>query len=301
MPRIDSIIAVAGWEGRFVVGVEKDVETYAPSELVVIVFQEYVGDTHSNRLQIEQLAARKGIHYAELRVQRKFPAKVWQQLQERFSTPDWASKRVLVDITTMPREVIWWSFRTLQAAGSTVSYIYYRPGRYASEWVTRDTERPRLVYQSSGVSEFGRDTCLLIVSGFDIDRAAQMIQLFEPASVLIGLQAGTQFDNQTKNIERHRAALARSPYITYFDIDAYSPDHGLASMEAATAAPRKQYNMVAASLGPKLSAVALYHLHCKDTNLALAYAPSRQFNLGYSAGLGDPVTGILTSTPAETT
>ena len=296
MPKSNSIVAVAGWEERFVLGMENNLATYSPSEVVIIAFGEYLKETSSNRSQVERIANAKGIKYREVPVQRKSPANVWNALQQSLSTSQWAGRDVIVDITTMPREVIWWTFGALQAATSKVSYVYYRPNAYASEWVTRDTERPRLVYQSSGVSEFGRDTCLLLVSGFDVDRVAQIIQFFEPAAILIGLQTGTQFNNQTKNIGRHKAELARSQNIRYFDIDAYSADHGLASMEASSVEERNKYNIVAASLGPKLSAVALYHLQRKYPNLALAYAPSRQFNPDYSTGLGDAVAGVLTPT-----
>jgi hypothetical protein len=294
MSKIDLIMAVAGWEDRFVLGVEADLVAHYPEEAVIVVFEEFSEQTNVNRLRIKQLCSANGIKYSEMHVPRRIPARVWQQLQQICSAPKLKGKRVLVDISTMPREVIWWSFRALQSVGAHVSYVYYKPGAYAHGWVTRDTERPRLVYQSSGVSEFGRDTCLLLVSGFDTDRASQMIQFFEPAVTLIATQVGDQFRNESENVNRHKLALGSSPQISYFEVDAYSLDHGLAAMENFTAHFRQRYNVVGASLGPKPSAVALYHLHQKDPNLALAYAPSRQFNPDYSTGIGEAVRGALT-------
>lgn len=296
MQKIDSIVAVAGWEERFVLGFRKTLEEHAPSNVMVIAFEEYLDVTAENRSQVKQLSEAANAVYTELRVRREAPASVWEEVTSVLSSEEWSKKSVLVDITTMPREVIWLFFGGLEDAGSTISYVYYRPGEYASEWVTRDTERPRLVYQNSGVSEFGRDTCLVVLSGFDVDRVAQMIQFFEPAAILIGLQTGTQFENQRKNIERHRLQLAGFKQIKYFDIDAYSSDHGFASIENVTTEEREKYNIVAASLGPKLSAIALYQLHGKYPTLALAYAPSRQFNAGYSKGIGEPVIGHLAPT-----
>ena len=71
-----------------------------------------------------------------------------------------------------------------------IQYVYYFPASYATEWLSRDTDRPRLVYQHSGISELGRDTCLLLLSGFDTDRAAQLLQFFERAAVVVGIQKG---------------------------------------------------------------------------------------------------------------
>lgn len=293
MQKIDSIVAVAGWEERFALGIEKDMADFQPSEIVVVAFEEYLPMTAKNRATVKRLAEAGGIKYREVEVPRRDPAKVWKTLQHSFTDPQWGGREVTVDITTMPREVIWWTFGALASAGAKVSYVYYQPHIYASEWVTRDTERPRLVYQSSGVSELGRETCLVLVSGFDADRVAQIIQFFEPSYILIGLQIGDQFDNRIKNTEKHKMALSTSHQTKFFDLDAYSNDHGLAAIEAATATERDKYNIVAASLGPKLSAVALFHLHRKYTNLALAYAPSRQFNEGYSSGIGKAFWGAL--------
>ena len=47
------------------------------------------------------------------------------------------------------------------------------------------------------------------------------------------------------------------------------------------------------SLGPKLSAIALYLLHRKYAGTSLVYAPSNEFNKDYSNGLGEAVTGML--------
>jgi hypothetical protein len=293
MSKIDAIVAVAGWEERFALGVEADILAHAPQEVRIIVFEEFLEQTAANRLRIGSACLAHQAEYIEVKVPRNNPVQVWHRLHLTFSAPEFEGKGVLVDITTMPREVIWWSFTALQFARAEVSYIYYKPALYAPGWVTRDTERPRLVYQSSGVADFGRDTCLVLVSGFDTDRACQMVQFFEPAVTLIAAQTGDQFQNQSENVNRHKATLRPSARISYFEVDAYSHDHGLEAMEEFTSDARQRYNVVLASLGPKLSAVALYRLHQRDPNLALAYAPSRQFNPSYSTGIGEAVRGTL--------
>jgi hypothetical protein len=131
------------------------------------------------------------------------------------------------------------------------------------------------------------------MSGFDTDRAAQLIQFFEPGAVLIGLQTGAQYDNLTKNVEQTKKLLERKPDIKFFDVDAFSPDHGLAAIDGAISAYVGNFNIVAASLGPKPTAVALYFLQRKHTDIALAYAPSRQFNMSYSGGIGEALHGVV--------
>ena len=292
-----AVIAVAGWEERFLLGSESDISVYRPAFFLCVVFAEFQAETRANRLHVQNACANQDIQYVEVEVRRSSPVYVWTKLREVFLVDEFRGAQVVVDITTMPREVIWWSFGSLQAACAQVSYVYHTPGKYAPGWVTRDTDQPRLVYQSSGVSDFGRDTCLVLISGFDTDRAAQLIQFFEPTLTLIGTQTGEQFENQKANVERHKISLRPSPKLVYFNVDAYGPDHGLSSLEEATATVRLGYNIVLASLGPKLSAVSLYHLQKRHDSLALAYAPSRQFNPEYSKGIGHAITGTLLHGP----
>jgi len=48
-----------------------------------------------------------------------------------------------------------------------------------------------------------------------------------------------------------------------------------------------------ASLGPKLSAVALYRLHKKYPQTGLVYAPAKEFNPQYSYGITESIIGEL--------
>jgi hypothetical protein len=292
MANIDAVIAVAGWEERFEEGLRLDLDSYRPSKLLVFVFKEYLADTKRRRADISDFAKARKVEYKEVAVKRD-PIQLWTAVRDTFSEREWSQGSAVVDISTMPREVIWWTFSWLRSSHSEIRYVYYKPRSYATDWLTRDTDQPRLVYQHSGVSEFGKHTCLLLLSGFDNDRAAQMIQFFEPRLVLVGQQSGTQYDNQVKNAEQSKRLLERTPHITFFDVDAYSSDHGLAAIENIISGKLAEFNIVAASLGPKPSAVALYQLYLKHPEIALAYAPSRQFNPKYSAGIGDCVQGVL--------
>jgi len=294
MSKIEAIVAVAGWEERFLLGLERDLHAHRPSNLLVLAFTEYLEATEGNRSKLQQLATSVGTHYIERQLPRD-PVKVWNAIRESFATQEWGSRSTLVNITTMPREVIYWTFSFLRPTAGKLQYVYYFPASYASEWLSRDTDRPRLVYQHSGISELGRDTCLLLLSGFDTDRAAQLLQFFEPAAVVVGIQKGDQFDNQIKNARAIAPLLARRPEVTIFELDAYSPDHGLAAISEAIKGMLGNFNVVATSLGPKPSAVALYRLHCLHNDVALAYAPSRQLSLEYSRGIGDSLRGVLES------
>src|SRR5205809_6331957 len=206
--KIDAIVVVAGWEERFLAGLKRDLISSQPADLIVFRFDEYDKLTENNRIQVSQLAIAEGVRVAEVSVKRD-PVHLWNTIRNTFMPTSWIERSVLVDITTMPREVIWWVFSSLRSIRSRVRYVYYQPRTYASQWLTRDTDQPRLVYQHSGVAEFGRETCLLLISGFDVERAAQLVRFFEPQQVIIGLQSGGQFDNESRNIEATKKRLDR--------------------------------------------------------------------------------------------
>lgn len=290
----DALVCVAGWEERFAAGLKLDVDRFHPTEIVMIVFQEYKEETQASRSAVVSYAAENQIVCRELSVHRE-PLEVWDTLRSDFTRSAWSQKRVVLDITTMPREVIWWSLSFLMEAGCELRYIYHRPQSYSSEWLTRDTATPRLVYQHSGIAKLGKPTALLLLNGFDTERAEQMIQFFEPHLLMVGLQHGTQFQNEERNLKRAERLGQLIRNIRTFEIDAYSTDHGFSAIVEQIKPLVAQYNIIAASLGPKTSAIAMFRVIAEFPEIALAYAPSRQFNLEYSSGIGDSIEGSVKS------
>ena len=174
-------------------------------------------------------------------------------------------------------------------------YVYHRPQSYSKDWLTRDTDRPRLVYQHSGIAKLGKPTALLLLNGFDSERAEQLIQFFEPHLLVVGLQSGKQYENDERNYSRGERLDKLTRNIKTFEIDAYSADHGFSAIIEQVKPLLADYNIVAASLGPKTSAIAMFRVVTEFPEIAIAYAPSRQFNIGYSSGIGDSIEGAVDS------
>lgn len=173
-----------------------------------------------------------------------------------------------------------------------IQYVYHTPERYSNEWLSRDPGRPRIVYKLGGEAKLGLPTMLLILTGYDPERVDQLIRFFDPYYTLLGVQSGEQFNNQSMNVANYEH-YKREPGVTLFSFDAYEDDHGFSSIETQLKIYLDNYNIVMSSLGPKLSAIALYKLHEKYPQTALAYAPSNEFNLEYSFGIGKTFTNQL--------
>jgi hypothetical protein len=293
MQKFDLIISVAGWEERFSAGVCQDLNRVSATSILLYVFEDYMQLTQESRSKVGTVASSMNVEYREINVTRD-AVELWKAIQTSLDN-SLEDKSVLLNISTMPREVMWWICFRLEHLRCGISYVYYKPISYASDWLTRDTEQPRLLYQLSGVSSLGRPTCLLLLTGFDSDRAEQIIEYYEPELIILGSQIGTQFANDARNILQNSVLLKKARKVETFQLDAISEDRGFSAMERAILQARPEYNIIGASLGPKVSALALYQLQRKYPEIALTYAPSRQFNNNYSLGIGDLLEGTILS------
>ena len=196
-----------------------------------------------------------------------------------------------MDLTTMPREMIWSVLFWLEAASVEVDYVYYRPETYAEDWLARDPNSPRLVYKLAGTLEVGRPTALVAVTGFDENRCRQAIEFYEPARVLLATQRGGQFKNDMRNVGPKFGRDDKR--ITRVEVDAYCEDHGYRVLRPEVEMLAEEHNIILCSFGPKPSAIALYRLQREFPQTALAYIGCKEYNPKYSTGLGEAVTGTV--------
>lgn len=292
MRQAELIITVASWEERFLVGLRNLLSQSCPKNLIMYYFVEYADYTIDNRHKIEGLCEEKDIGVNSYHLTFKDLVKSWLTIYDTMNIEGTKGKEVTVDFTTMPRETLWTLLDLLNGYGAIIQYVYHTPERYSSEWLSRDPGRPRIVYKLGGEARLGLPTILLVLTGYDPDRVDQLIRFFDPYHTLLGVQTGEQFNNQTMNIAKYQHYL-REPGVEIFSLNAYTSNHGFDSIEAQLRPYLDQHNIIMSSLGPKLSAIALYQLHKKYPQTALAYAPSNEFNLEYSFGIDKTFTNLL--------
>lgn len=287
------LITTASWEKRFLEGFRRLIDNFTPENVMMYYYREYVERTLDNRVQVKTLCDEKDVRLKEYELAFESPVDSWKTLYGTIMESPMTGKEVAVDIATMPRETIWTVFHLLTEREAPIVYIYHKPNRYNTEWLSRDPDKPRLVYKLGGLAKLGAPTRLLILTGYDLDRVKQLIAFFEPEVTILGVQTGEQFDNISLNIEKHYGEFETKPEVEIFDVDAYSEDHGFDVIEEQIKGHLDSSNVLMSSLGPKLSAVALYRLHRRYPTTGLVYTPSREFNPEYSYGIGETVVGRL--------
>lgn len=278
------LVLFASWEERCRLGFDVDLSEFEADELVVFFFRQYASVTEDSRRYMDRECEARKVRKDFICVDLEDVAGTWHQVVGRMRRVD-PTHRVLLDVTTMPREIVWYCMWALDAPRERVRCVYHSPHRYGPDWLSRNPMRPRLVYKLSGLSVPDRKTALLLTVGFDPQRVQRVIDWLEPEVLLVGTQSASDFERNDSAMDEYRADLAKRRGCLFFDLDVYTGDHGLSAVAEALDEVVDSHNVVMTSLGPKISAVTLYRLKCTRESVGLIYTPASEYNLAYSKGI----------------
>lgn len=285
------LVTNASWEPRYALGVERLVMNGGFSKVISLFCEEFEERTHIERFHVKSVCSDSGVEFLEFGYPLFDSMAAWRRVSLTLVN-EMDGAEVVTDISTMPRFLIWTilGLVKVQRDVEKSEVIYHKPGDYCGTWVSRDPMEPFLVPRFAGLTKLGAPTALLVVSGFDTERISHLISVFEPTEVLVGIQKGNQFENEDRNQKVTKELLQEIPEANIFQIDSYKGDCGLSELESAVANVVSTHNVVGSSLGPKPSALGLMKLNEIHEEIGLVYTPSREYNQGYSEGLGETLT-----------
>lgn len=287
----DVIVTVASWEDRFILGLEELIKKDRPKCVLMFSYSEYDHLSKDNIEAATELCKSYDSTLISHKLNFATPLETWKAVIPAVEELIEKNKPVTLtlDISTMPREIIWIICDLLNTKAVKAQYAYHRPTGYAEDWLSRDPGRPRFVYKLSGICKLGAPTTLVILSGFDVERAKQLVRFYEPENLIIGLQVGDQYKNLKMNRDKHEAGFSRNKEIGWFDIDGFSLKKTVDALEECVGALVDNSNVILTSLGPKISSLAIFKYHLKHPQASISYAPSNEFNKNYSHGLKDTI------------
>lgn len=285
------LILYPSWESRSYSGFLRDIEKFSFSHC--IVFRNATHHCDETQKQVEEIRKkctdnRIDISYLDIDGD---VATNWKIIEEKIATFVDKEDKILLDITTMSRNIVWSLLYFLKAKVKNVDIVYHKPETYNNDWISREPEQPRLLFKHSGIYDLAKKTTLILVTGFDEDRTKYMLHKYEPQKVYLLVQEGEQFNNKIRNDESaHRIVCEEfglnKDNIISKQIDSYSPDFGFEVVESVVT-EEKQSNIILASFGPKPSAIAAYRCHMRHPEIALCYLPCKDYNIDYCQGIGD--------------
>jgi hypothetical protein len=281
----NTLIAVTSWENRFLEGIKRFLNSNTIQELVLFDYEEYIAITEKNTNAIKEYLNNSKVIIKIIQLNHNNSINNWKVVK---STIDQISGSVVIDMSTMPRDIIYFSLFHAEKSDNINSLycMYNSPERYSQDkWLTSDPGKPQLIYGMSGIYEMDKDNVLIIITGFDQKRVEQLLNYYEPKKVNLFLQTGDQYQNNTLNAKQYKESFESFLHIEILPIDAYSKDYGQTDLEKLVIKERENSNIVIASLGPKPSAIAVYRLNKKYPDVGLIYVPVARYNETYSSGL----------------
>ena len=287
------LITFASWEDRFRLGFVRDLGRVEVRKVLVFYFDGYVERTRESRDAVNSVCEKREIGLESRSLDVEDAARSWRTVVRSIEEMTHECRGVLVDISTMPREVIWYVLWLVEKKTLDLRYVYHSPKDYGKDWLSRDPRSPRLVYKLSGIALPSKKTALLVTAGFDLQRAMRLIHWCEPGVLLVGLQSQSRFARNSEAMDSYREEIGKEHDCTFFEVDAFADDRGLAAIQEQVAKLGPSCNVIMSSLGPKLTALTLYRLQRAQQEFGLVYAPSTQFSDNYSVGIGEGFWGAL--------
>ena len=284
-------ICCVSWEDRFIQSLQHNIEIKDWQEIITYVvyeFKELIND-HSGRCNSLLKPYKDKEVHSEIVVSSKDDIDTWKKLSSGLSLVKEGNK-VVLDISTMPRYLIWASLHFLEKCGANVELSYCSPTSYSDGDVplTREPLEPRLILKHSGIFLPERPTVLIVQAGFDYDRLIQLILTYEPEKVVLAVQEGNQFNNNARhqNESDKKIRFEKLGYSNFEEIpiDAFSDDHGFSVLECMINNLKDMKNIILASMGPKIMAGVMYKLNKKYPDVGLVDVPVGQYNREYSKG-----------------
>ncbi|MEA4982111.1 MAG: hypothetical protein VB066_05270 [Paludibacter sp.] len=290
------LICYPSWEDRSFLGISRFILENDCNIVYLIKHKKTRNHEKTSSIitQIEQLLDKHNIVISEIHISSD-GIETWQSIENSMMTID-KSVNVTLDITTMSRNVIWSLLTFLKKNKNKVTFFYNQPEKYSDDWISREPYNPKLLFKHSGIIKLGKPTILLILSGFDVERTKQLLNYYEPQKIVLGIQVGTQFCNDQRNsLAAHRDVCHLLGYLDVesFNYDSYSEDFGFNEINTSIKKYIDNSNIIATSLGPKLSAISLYKSYLQNQDIALCYIPCKEYNLDYCSGIGKMFSGTL--------
>jgi hypothetical protein len=277
------LIIFPSWEERSILGFQQDIEKYSDLDKVVLFKFEVSAhpiETDKNISEIKHICSNKNIISDDVIIP-KAEVEKWRKLEEFTKELD-VNNNIFIDITTMPRSIIWTLFFFFKQKYEQVTVIYHKPEAYSNTWLAKDPDTPQLLFKHSGIIEFGKPTTLFVLAGYDEDRVVQLINYYEPQNIIIG-----------ECNPRKRCSYG-AVNAEIFNIDEYDDTCGYNIIETKIKNILETSNLIVASLGPKTGAISVYQCFMKCPQLALAYVPCKEFNINYCNGIGEQLIKTIT-------
>lgn len=242
--------------------------------------------------------------YSKVEVYLTDPIKSADNISEEFNKK-WdreSSEEVLIDITTFTHETLLMVLAAMKRdyPNLKISCCYVNASEYAwdepdqqKKWLSRGLRNEvRTILGYAGNMVPSKKTHLIVIVGYEYERAVQIIESMEPDAISLGYGSPTDaVTDKNKKANEQFAQLVRKVTVYYDDIPGFliscdNPykfrDRLLHRIEEIG----NDYNIIIIPMNNKISTVGLALTCQKMPDIQLCYAPARVYNYQYYSKAG---------------
>jgi hypothetical protein len=195
--------------------------------------------------------------------------------------------KITLDFTTFPRGellTILYYLRHLSSLGS-IRLLYVSPQDYG-DWLSEGYTQTIVPPFFEGPSSLDKKMALLLLTGFEYDRAINLIDDIQPSTVIIGKPKPGTSDKFIDISDRIVDQLVKTRKVEskIYEVPANDPFNCQSTIESIIK-DHPDYDFLVAIMGSKLEVLGTYLAYEKSKNFRIIYALPLIYNVGdYSKG-----------------
>ena len=212
-------------------------------------------------------------------------------LSDQFSKLDLIDKEIFFDITSLSHEILVVIVGLLNELDllKNTNFLYTQANQYG-EWLSKGVNQIRSILGFSGLMYPSKKLHLIVLLGFELERAESVIKSYEPAKLTLGIGQREQsisdeiFDINSKTKKEIENLIFSSglDIENIENIDFSCLDPGLTRDQLLnyinSLDDREEYNIIIAPLNNKISTLGVALAALKNQDLQICYADAEEYN-----------------------
>lgn len=293
---IELFICSASFERRC----QSIADKLAPGMVKNVLIAENQNHLHLHGKNPAQLKRRFPGKYSMVMLDTTDPMKTASNLRTSLDNfPDVSGKRILIDITTFTHEalLILLTLIKFKFKRAQIECVYIGAGEYSlgdaekDKWLSKGVGEVRSVLGFPGEFLPSRKLHLIILVGFEDDRATELIRRYEPSMISLGYGETSELEAKNhSSINRNRFQMVKAIYgsANEFTFLCYDPEKTKSCIERQ-AGLRKDMNVIVAAMNTKLSSVGAALAAFDNEAIQLCYAQAHSYNYEHYSSPGEHV------------
>ena len=206
--------------------------------------------------------------------------------------------RIVIDISTFTREsllMLLYFLRKHVSASDEIIFLYANAEEYSvgdpwdKKWLSKGVREVRSVLGFPGEMFPSRPTHLVMMIGFEDDRALELIQRCQPTFASLGVADSSEFGtrpHQEINVDRFRRLRSVLDRVDEFTFSAYNPELAKVAVDGQIR-KYKGCNVVVAPMHTKVSTVGAALAAVSNRSVQLCYASAQIYNVARYSSPGN--------------